>query len=164
MSCTSTCREHRLQHGLPPSMLETMLFRIRDRPRSCICTKSKKNTNIKLKKKKKKEKGKGKREKNDKIKRRPKPLRPPRLPCALDIPPHREDAHCFSRSKKEKKKSKQGRQRDEQDKTFSAAPDTHFSNPIQEDEFGLGGCQHWAYYYIQLMAGHGLGTSDHDHD
>lgn len=48
--------------------------------------------------------------------------------------------------KKREQKSKQGRQRDEQDKTFSAAPDTHFSNPVEEDEFGLGGCRHWAYY------------------
>lgn len=68
------------------------------------------------------------------------------------------------KKKKNREKSKQGRQRDEQDKTFSAAPDIHFSNPMQEDEFGLGGCRHWPYYYMQLMAGHRLGMLDHDHD
>ncbi|KAL6836269.1 hypothetical protein J3E69DRAFT_320994 [Trichoderma sp. SZMC 28015] len=46
LSCMSTCREHRLQHVLPSSMLETMLFRIRDHPRSCMYKKQKKNIQI----------------------------------------------------------------------------------------------------------------------
>lgn len=157
LSCMSTCREHRLQHVLPSSMLETMLFRIRDHPRSCMYKKQKKYTNLTKKKRKKK--------KNEQEKMTE--SRSVQNPCVhrvcLGIFPLTGRMLIVSAATKKEKKSKPGRQRDEQDKTFSAAPDTHFSNPIQEDKLGLGGCRHWTYYYMQLMAGHGLGTLDHDH-
>lgn len=54
LSCMSTCREHRLQHVLPSSILETMLFRIRDHPRSCVHKKQKNNIHIKKKTNRKK--------------------------------------------------------------------------------------------------------------
>ncbi|KAM6481392.1 hypothetical protein HDV62DRAFT_79318 [Trichoderma sp. SZMC 28011] len=142
LSCMSTCREHRLQHVLLPSMLETLLFRIRDRPRSCMYKKQKK-----IKKKvihiKKKRTGK-------KITK----SRGVQNPCVHRvclvpwISPLTDRMLIVSAAAKKREKSKPGRQRDEQDKTLSAAPDTHFPNPIQEDEFGLGGCRHWAYYFL----------------